>query len=256
MALVIKDRIKETTTTTGTGDISLGGTSATFDTFASCMSNSDTTYYAIVHTATGIDEWEVGLGTYNSSTNALARTTVLAGSNGTSAVNFSAGDKSIFITFPSEASAGRTILGLGTAATTAATDYAAASHTHVIADVTDFTDNSTNWNTAYGWGDHASAGYLTSYTETDPVYTASSWYTTTNNSTNWDTAYGWGDHASAGYLTSITGQSITSLSDVFTSMSPADGQVLTYDTTNGWQAETPAAGGVSEETVLALAIAL
>jgi hypothetical protein len=62
--------------------------------------------------------------------------------------------------------------------------------------------NSTNWNTAYGWGNHASAGYLTSYTETDPVYTASSWYTTTNNSTNWDTAYGWGNHASAGYLTS------------------------------------------------------
>jgi len=48
------------------------------------------------------------------------------------------------------------------------------------------------------------AGYLISYTETDPVYTASSWYTTTNNSANWDTAYGWGNHASAGYLTSYT----------------------------------------------------
>lgn len=46
------------------------------------------------------------------------------------------------------------------------------------------------------------SGYLTS--ETDPVYTASSWYTTTNNSSNWDTAYGWGDHSAAGYLTSIT----------------------------------------------------
>lgn len=150
------------------------------------------------------------------------------------------------------------------------------------------TDNSSNWNTAYGWGNHASAGYatltgvetltnktisdsltfqntgstntiyatgndltiyghnnvyintvnadinlqpdgaakiwgntiatqtwvsgqgyLTSYTETDPIYTASSWYTTTNNSSNWDTAYGWGNHASAGYLTvaatSVTG---------------------------------------------------
>jgi len=64
------------------------------------------------------------------------------------------------------------------------------------------TDNSSEWDTAYSWGNHASAGYLTSYTETDPVYTASSWYTTTNNSTNWDTAYGWGNHASAGYLTS------------------------------------------------------
>jgi hypothetical protein len=46
--------------------------------------------------------------------------------------------------------------------------------------------------------------YLTSYTETDPIYTASSWYTTTNNSSNWNTAYGWGNHASAGYLTSAS----------------------------------------------------
>lgn len=51
---------------------------------------------------------------------------------------------------------------------------------------------------------------LYSYTETDPVYTASSWYTTTNNASNWDTAYGWGNHASAGYLTSITGLMVTS----------------------------------------------
>jgi hypothetical protein len=64
-----------------------------------------------------------------------------------------------------------------------------------------------NWNTAYGWGNHASAGYLTSYTETDPVYTASSWYSTTNNSSNWNTAYGWGNHASAGYLTTATASS-------------------------------------------------
>ena len=146
MALVIKDRIRETTTTTGTGDVSLGGADATFDTFSSCMSNSDTTYYAIVHTTYNTDEWEVGLGTYNSSTNALARTTILAGSNGTSPVNFSAGDKNIFITFPSEASAGRTILGLGTAATTAATDYATAAQ-------------GTNADTAYSWGNHALANY-------------------------------------------------------------------------------------------------
>ena len=125
MALVIKDRIKETTTTTGTGDMSLGGADATFDTFSSCMSNSDTTYYAIVHTTYNTDEWEVGLGTYNSSTNALARTTVLAGSNGTSAVNFSAGDKNIFVTFPADATAGKAILGLGTAATADTTDFVA-----------------------------------------------------------------------------------------------------------------------------------
>ena len=75
---------------------------------------------------------------------------------------------------------------LGTTAFTASTDYATAAQ-------------GTKADTAYSWGDHASAGYLTSYTETDPIYTASSWYTTTNNSSNWDAAYAWGDHAAAGY---------------------------------------------------------
>jgi hypothetical protein len=64
------------------------------------------------------------------------------------------------------------------------------------------TDTS-NWDTAYSWGNHASAGYLTSFTETDPVFTASEAYNITSTDTsNWDTAYGWGNHASAGYLTS------------------------------------------------------
>jgi hypothetical protein len=99
MALIIKDRVKETTTTTGTGAVSLGGASAAFDSFQSVMSNGDTTFYAIVHTASNIDEWEVGLGTWNTG-NTLTRTTVYAGSNGTSAVNFSSGDKDIFMTYP------------------------------------------------------------------------------------------------------------------------------------------------------------
>lgn len=63
----------------------------------------------------------------------------------------------------------------------------------------------TNWDTAYGWGNHASAGYLTSYTETDPVFAASpAGSITLQNKTNWDTAYGWGNHATEGYLTSYT----------------------------------------------------
>lgn len=53
------------------------------------------------------------------------------------------------------------------------------------------------------------AGYLTSFSETDPIYTTSSWYSTTNNSSNWDTAFSWGNHASAGYLTSITSGQVT-----------------------------------------------
>jgi hypothetical protein len=104
MALIIKDRVKEITTTTGTGAVSLGGASATFDAFQSVMSNGDTTFYAIVHTASGTDEWEVGLGTWNTG-NTLTRTTVYAGSNGTSAVNFSSGNKDIFMTYPASKAA-------------------------------------------------------------------------------------------------------------------------------------------------------
>ena len=62
-----------------------------------------------------------------------------------------------------------------------------------------------NWDTAYGWGNHASAGYLTSFTETDPIFSASEAASiTAQNKTNWNTAYGWGNHATAGYLTSYT----------------------------------------------------
>ena len=99
MALVIKDRVKEGTTTTGTGDITLAGAGATFSPFNSHMTNGDTTYYAIVHTSSGVDEWEVGLGTWNTG-NTLSRTTILGGSNGTSAVDFSGGTKNVFMTAP------------------------------------------------------------------------------------------------------------------------------------------------------------
>ncbi len=72
-----------------------------------------------------------------------------------------------------------------------------------IGDVTGFTDNSSNWNTAFGWGDHASGGYLTS--ESDPVFTASdAAAVTAAKIANWDTAFGWGDHGTQGYLTSYT----------------------------------------------------
>ena len=81
------------------------------------------------------------------------------------------------------------------------------------------TDNSTNWNTAFGWGDHSTAGYLTSETSHADVVvdgdfasqglmrrgaTAGSYSIVTDNSANWNTAFGWGDHAAAGYLTSFT----------------------------------------------------
>ena len=103
MALVIADRVKDSTTTTGTGTITLSGTAATgFQNF-SVIGNGNTTYYTIA--GQGTSEWEVGIGTYATSGTTLARTTVLASSNSNAAVNFSAGTKDVFVTYPSENSA-------------------------------------------------------------------------------------------------------------------------------------------------------
>lgn len=97
MALVVKDRVKETTTTTGTGTITLAGASSGFQSF-SVIGDGNTTYYAIV----GGTEWEVGVGTYTASGTTLSRDTILESSNSGSAVNFSAGTKSVFVTQPAE----------------------------------------------------------------------------------------------------------------------------------------------------------
>ena len=101
MAFVLADRVRETTTTTGTGTITLGGAAQSYQTFASAIGNTNTTYYAIAHQ--NANEFEVGLGTVSTSgSNTLARTTVLKSSNSNNAVDFSAGTKDVFVTYPSE----------------------------------------------------------------------------------------------------------------------------------------------------------
>lgn len=132
------------------------------------------------------------------------------------------------------------------------------------------TTSQTNWDTAYGWGNHASAGYLTSETYTGTVTSVAmtvptglsvsgtpitssgtlaislaSGYSipTTANQTNWNTAYGWGNHASAGYATNLDG-----LSDV-TLTSPTSGQVLKYNGT-AWINDTDSTGGGGGATYL------
>ena len=97
MALVIKDRVKQTTTTTGTGTLTLNGTVDGFQTFAAALSDGDTTYYALLEPST--NEWEVGLGTWTEGSSLLARTTVLASSNSGSAVNLTA-QAEVFISQP------------------------------------------------------------------------------------------------------------------------------------------------------------
>lgn len=96
MALVVRDRVKETTTTTGTGTITLAGAATGFQSF-SVIGNGNTTYYTIVDSVAGT--WEVGIGTYTSSGTTLSRDTVLASSNSGSLVNFGAGSKDVFVTY-------------------------------------------------------------------------------------------------------------------------------------------------------------
>ena len=99
MALVINDRVKETTTTTGTGTLNLAGAVTGFETFVAGVGDGNTTYYAI--TLPGTAEFEVGLGTItDASPDTLARTTIISSSNSDSAVDFSAGTKTIFCTLP------------------------------------------------------------------------------------------------------------------------------------------------------------
>jgi hypothetical protein len=99
MALVVKDRVKESSDSTGTGAITLTGAFTGFQAFSAAMAIGDATYYTIANDSTG--EYEVGLGTY-SALDTLTRVTVFSSSNSNAAVNFGAGPKVVFITAPAE----------------------------------------------------------------------------------------------------------------------------------------------------------
>jgi len=110
MAFVLADRVKETTTTTGTGTVTLLGASTGFQSF-SAIGDANTTYYTIAGQSNS--EWEVGIGTYTSSGTTLARTTVISSSNAGALVNFSAGTKDVFVTYPAEFTANAIGGGIG-----------------------------------------------------------------------------------------------------------------------------------------------
>ena len=99
MALVINDRVKETSTTTGTGTFSLAGATTGFETFVSGVGTGNTTYYSIV--LDGTNEFEVGVGTVtDASPDTLSRDTVISSSNSDNKVDFSSGSKTVFCTLP------------------------------------------------------------------------------------------------------------------------------------------------------------
>ncbi len=98
MAFVLNDRVKETSTTTGTGTITLAGAALGYQTFSAGIGNGNSCYYAIY--LSGSSEWEVGIGTVGTGT--LSRDTVLQSSNSDAKVNFSAGTKDVFVTYPAD----------------------------------------------------------------------------------------------------------------------------------------------------------
>ena len=102
MALVLNDRVKETSTTTGVGAMALGGAATGFETFAAGIGNNNTTYYAIWNQ--GTTQWEVGLGTLDGTSANLTRTTPISSSNSDAAVNFTSGTKDVFCTLPASKS--------------------------------------------------------------------------------------------------------------------------------------------------------
>ena len=103
MALVINDRVKESSTTTGTGTFDLDGVVSGFEGFVAGIGDGNTTYYTIFNQ--GTTEWEVGVGTVtDAATDTLARTTVITSSNGDAAVNFTSGTKDVFCTLPASKS--------------------------------------------------------------------------------------------------------------------------------------------------------
>lgn len=223
MALVLKDRVKETTTTTGTGAIALGGAVDNFQAFSAVLSDTDTTYYAVIDVTNS--DFEVGLGTYASGGNTLARTTVLESSNGGSAVNFSAGTKNVFIAYPAEKSVYQDASGGVTFDNGITEEYTAVTSTSNAAtcnmqDGTNFSHTLTE-NTTFTFSNPAASGKVSAFTLKIVQDASASGYTVT-----WPTSVDW-PNATAPTLTSTA-----SAVDIFVFMTH-DGGTTWYGFTAG-----------------------
>lgn len=181
MALIVKDRIKESTTTTGTGTLTLAGATTGFQTFAA-IGDASTTYYAILNGS----NWEVGLGTYTASGTTLSRDTILSSSNSGTAITL-AGVSDVFCTYPSEKAVilnssdvieGTNIVVEGNIAANAVTTNKIADAAVITAKIADNAVNATKLNVT---GDGTNTQFLQSDGDgsftwnvpTDTTYTAS-----------------------------------------------------------------------------------
>ena len=159
MSLVLADRVRETTETTGTGTITLGGAVQGFQSF-SVIGNNNTTYYTINRNT----EWEVGIGTYYGGT--LSRDTVYASSNGGAKVNFSAGSKDVFVTYPAGKSVNED------------------ANNRVLIPYTSGTTNVGSLNVGDATA-HTDTGVIAGFTASEPLYL----YTSLQNTSSANTSY-------------------------------------------------------------------